>query len=285
MAGPDNGLGVSTDVLVLGAGGRVGAALCRLLPGYGLTVRGLTRDEVDLGDDAALTDCIESTGARTVVYAIAIADPDRCEQDPEASHLANVVGAQRVATITARLGGRLIYYSTDYVFGAPGRYAEAAPVAPLQIYGRHKVEAERSVLSCGDNVVLRLPLLFGARDFVGAAVRAVLDGSPLAVDDRQRFPIPLTHVARATARVIAPDTGSGIYHAVGSDVVTKAGWVEYIAGLLGRPLPPEPAPSGADGAPRPVDVELTTRHPELRTPPGTLWAATRDRVTELTPLP
>lgn len=272
---------MTVDVLVLGAGGRVGAALCDLLPGYGLSVHGLTRREIDVGDEAAVAACIAAAGARVVVYAIAIADPDRCELDPAASYDANVAGVQRVAAAADRNGCRVIYYSSDYVFASPGTYFEDAPVAPLQVYGCHKVEAERLVLDGGDNVVLRLPLLFGTTDFVAAAVRAVLGGTPLAVDQRRRFPIPLTHVARVTAGVITTEAPSGIYHAVGTDTVTKAEWLAYIAELLNRPVPPAAAPGAGTAAPRPVDVELATRHPQLCTTPGTLWAATRERVAEL----
>jgi dTDP-4-dehydrorhamnose reductase len=272
---------MTVDVLVLGACGRVGAALCDLLPGYGFSVQGVAHSEVDVGDDDAVAACIVAAAPRVVVYAVAIADPDRCERDPAASYEANVAGVQRVATAAARTGCRVIYYSSDYVFGSAGTYFEDAPVAPLQVYGRHKAEAEQLVLGCGDNVVLRLPLLFGATDFVADAVRAALVGTPLAVDQRRRFPIPLTHVARLTAGIITTEAASGIYHAVGVEAVTKAEWVAHIAGLLGRPVPPAVAPGGGPGAPRPVHVELATRHPQFCTVPGTLWAATRARVAEL----
>ncbi|UQX13192.1 SDR family oxidoreductase [Candidatus Mycobacterium methanotrophicum] len=272
---------MTVHVLVLGAGGRVGAALCDLLPGYGFSVHGLTRSEVDVGDDDAVAACIAAADPGVVIYAVAIADPDRCERDPAASYEANVAGVQRVAAVAARTGRRVIYYSSDYVFGSAGTYFEDAAVAPLQVYGRHKAEAEQLVLGCGCNVVLRLPLLFGSKDFVADAVRAALAGAPLAVDRRRRFPIPVTHVARLTAGIITSEAVSGIYHAVGVEAVTKAEWAAQIAGLLGRPVPPAVAPGGGLGAPRPVDVELATRHPQLRTVPGTLWAATRARVAEL----
>lgn len=272
----------TADVLILGASGRVGAALCELLPGHGLSVSGVPRKGVDIGDDAAVAACIAASEAPAVVYAVAIADPDRCERDPAASYAANVAGAARVAAAAARIGCRVIYYSSDYVFGAPGTYFEDAAVSPLQVYGRHKVEAEQLVLGGGDNVVLRLPLLFGASDFVAAAVHAVLTDTPLTVDDRRRFPIPLAHVAAVTASVIAGEAASGIYHVVGTEPVTKAAWVAYIAALLHRPVPPAALPGGGAGAPRPVDVELATRYPQLGTAPGTLWAATRDQVAQLT---
>lgn len=271
--------GGHADVLVLGATGRVGEALRRLLPGYGLSVRGVPRTGWTGQTDLATW--IEAVDPRVIVYAAAIADPDRCEQDPSASYEVNVAGAGWVADAAAKAGRRVIYYSSDYVFGAPGRYFEDAPTAPLQVYGRHKVAAEQLLLSRGDNVVIRLPLLFGSRDFIAEAVAAMLNGTPLSMDDRRRYPIPVEHVVRVTSSVVATKFGIGIYHAVGVDGVTKAAWAGYIAELLDRPVPPALAPAGRPVAPRPVDVELATHHPEMRTQPGTLWAATQARVAEL----
>lgn len=277
-----------TDVLIVGASGRVGHALSRRLPGYGLSVRGVSRsattrqiDRVDAGSAEQLVACVEATRPRTVIYAVAISDPDHCERDPALSYRVNVAGAERVAAAAARIGCRVIYYSSDFVFGAPGRYFEDAPVAPLQVYGRHKAEAEQLVLGHGDNVVIRLPLLFGDRDFIDATVRAIAQEIPLATDDRRRFPIPLEHVVQVTGEIVMTNAQSGVYHAAGADAVTKSEWAGYIAGLLDKPVPAAAVAARPSPAARPVDVELVTRHAEMSTRAGTLWEATRARVAEL----
>lgn len=264
-----------TDVLVFGATGRLGTALVRLLPGFGLSVTGRSGRGAE-----QLAAGVEAVVPRVVVYAAAIADPDACERDPDASHRVNVAGPAAVAATAARLGCRVVYYSSDYVFGPPGRYFEDAPVSPLQVYGRHKVAAERLLLERGDNIVIRLPLLFGARDFVADAVAAITRGTPLAMDERTRFPISVDHVAAITATLLREEAPAGIYHAVGTDAVTKADWARYIADLLDQPVPPV-APAKPAVAARPVDIELATRHTGMATSPGALWAATRARVAEL----
>lgn len=276
-----------TDVLILGASGRVGRALSRLLPDHGLAVKGVSRKHasgttgVDVCHREEVSACIEAIDPRVVVYAAAVSDPDRCEQDPSTSYDVNVIGADRVAATAAKIGCRLVYYSSDYVFGEPGRYFEDAPVSPLQVYGRHKSEAEQLVLSHGDNVVIRLPLLFGGRDFVAEAVSAAVQGTPLARDGRRRYPIPVEHVVAVTEMLVAATARPGIYHAVGTDEATKSEWACYIAGLLGKPVPPMAEPTKTSIARRPSDIELATHHPELSTQPGTLWTATRERVDEL----
>lgn len=276
------------DVLIVGASGRVGQALSRRLPGYGLSVRSVSRSattpqtgRVDASSEEQLVACMETVRPRTVIYAVAISDPDGCERDPSLSYSINVAGAERVSAEAARIGCRVIYYSSDFVFGAPGRYFEDAPVSPLQVYGRHKAEAEQLVLNHGDNIVIRLPLLFGSRDFIAEAVSAIAQGIPLATDDRRRFPIPLSHVVQVTGEIMMNKVQRGIYHAAGADAVTKSEWAGYIAGLLGKAVPPVAVVAKPSPAARPMDVELATRHAEMATRAGTLWEATRARVAEL----
>lgn len=264
----------------------------RSLPRYGLSTSSVLRKRtaadtcgVDVRSERDVAECVEAVRPRVVIYAAALSDPDQCERNPSASHDVNVRGVCHAAAAASRIGSRVLYYSTDYVFGAPGTYCEDAHVAPQQVYGRHKVEAERLLLGDGDgdgdNVVMRLPLLFGSRDFVLAAVNAIKQGVPLRCDDRRRYPIPLEHVVEVTASIVTTNARRGIYHAVGVDGLTKVEWANYIAGLLGKPAPVvAPAPDNS-GARRPVDVKLCTRHPEMRASAGTVWSATRARVAEL----
>ncbi len=277
-----------TDVLILGAGGRVGEALNRLLPGYGLSVRSVSRSRtasntrgVNVCCEREVAACIEAVHPRVVIYAAALTDPDRCERDPTTSYDVNVIGVSHVAAAAARIGARVIYYSSDYVFGAPGKYCEDAQVAPLQIYGRHKSEAEKLMLKYGDNVVVRLPLLFGSRDFVTEAVTAIIHGVPLRCDNRRRYPIPVEHVVQVTGNIITTNARRGIYHAVGVDGVTKLEWASYIARMLGKPVLPAAVAAESSYAPRPLDVQLSTHHPEMSAQEGTVWSATRARVAEL----
>ncbi len=60
---------------------------------------------------------------------------------------------------------RLVYISTDYVFdGKDGPYKEDAPVNPLCVYARHKLEAEQMALKeIPGSLVLRVTNVYGKR--------------------------------------------------------------------------------------------------------------------------
>jgi dTDP-4-dehydrorhamnose reductase len=74
---------------------------------------------------------------------------DHCESHPEETFLVNAAGTALIARACRTLQSRLILMSTDYVFDGAKRtpYREDQPTGSLNVYGRSKEEAERSVLS------------------------------------------------------------------------------------------------------------------------------------------
>lgn len=67
-----------------------------------------------------------------------------------------------LAALSAKLGYKLVYISTDYVFdGQNPPYTPDSPTNPLNLYGRTKRDGEIAVLGVqgADVVVLRVPVL------------------------------------------------------------------------------------------------------------------------------
>src|SRR6185503_990390 len=138
------------EVLVVGASGLVGTSLMNVL---GDRARGTYQRnpraglaELDVCDAAAVRAEVVSTRPRAVVHCAAWTYVDGCEQDPERSHAVNVEGVHNVARAAAEIDARMIFISSDYVFGdGTGPHAIAEQPGPLNVYGRHKLEAERVV--------------------------------------------------------------------------------------------------------------------------------------------
>ena len=63
-----------------------------------------------------VTRALESVSPDVVIHAAAERHPDVIEKDPEGAHDLNVGATQHLADECARLGAKLIYISTDYVF-------------------------------------------------------------------------------------------------------------------------------------------------------------------------
>jgi len=81
--------------------------------------------------------------------------------------LLRLVGPSVLAMVCRQRGIQLVTFSSDLVFdGATHRpYVESDPVAPLNIYGRTKAEAERRVLALAPGaLVIRTSAFFGPSD-------------------------------------------------------------------------------------------------------------------------
>ena len=123
----------------------------------------------------------------------------------------------------------MVYISTDYVFdGVSGPYREDAPVAPLSIYARHKLEAEQMVLKEAINpLVLRVTNVYGneirGKNFVARIVDQCKNHQKLTLKlpyDQYSSPCNAFDIARAMF-VLLRDNKNGIYHIGSTDYMNR----------------------------------------------------------------
>jgi len=190
------------NVLVTGASGFVGHAVCAQLVAQGVTVtaavrrpaaqpvRGLAYCQVrDLGPD---TDWHEAlTGVHVIVHCAArVHVMQETDADPlPAFRTANVCGTVALARQAAELGvERLIYVSSVKVNGEGGQdaYRETDVPAPQDAYGVSKYEAEVGLREIAAHtalkvVVVRPPLVYGpgVRANFQLLMQALARGIPL----------------------------------------------------------------------------------------------------------
>lgn len=142
-----------TRWLVTGASGFLGANVPARLP-VGDVAIAATRDgrrlpgfheavRLDLLDDAALRAAIESARPDVVLHAAALSSHAACEADPGLAHRVNAEATALVAAASHGAGARLVYVSTDAVFGGDNApYAEDDAPMPFSAYGRSKLAGE-----------------------------------------------------------------------------------------------------------------------------------------------
>jgi len=97
---------------------------------------------------------------QVLVYCHAVCDVPKCEADPEWAKAVNVVHLQRTLNALPAQT-RLVYVSSDHVFGGDGTYDECSPPCPITVYGRTRVEAERLVLERPESLIIRTGLAIG----------------------------------------------------------------------------------------------------------------------------
>jgi nucleoside-diphosphate-sugar epimerase len=161
-------------ILVTGANGFVGRALCPTLKSAGYPVRRAVRhddgvpDTFAVGDIRPTTDWLPTLDGVDMVVHLAAHVHVMNETSKELFHQVNVAGTERLARQAAAAGARrLVYMSSIKANGErtpPGKpFTEETPPAPQDPYGISKWEAEKLLYNIDglDTVIIRPPLVYG----------------------------------------------------------------------------------------------------------------------------
>jgi dTDP-4-dehydrorhamnose reductase len=211
---------LSRGVLVTGAGGQLGTALCEEFGAVARVVP-LTRAEWDvtLPPPAGLPE------VDLVLHAAAWTDVDGAESSPQEAAAVNVGGTQHVL----ELGAPVVLFSTDYVFDGRRRepYVESDAPSPLSVYGRTKLQAEAAAGQ--DAWVVRTSWLHGwtGTNFVRTMLRLGAERDEVAVvDDQRGSPTYVGQLAAAVRALV--DLPRGLWHLSGGGDCTWAELAEAI---------------------------------------------------------
>lgn len=116
----------------------------------------LTRSfQLEIKDVQAVSSLFEYLSPDVVIHLAGSKDVKCCETDPNEAYQVNTLGTQNVARACQRIGARLVYLSTDLVFGCTqGNYRETdVPHSPL-VYGQTKLHGECIARQELDDVVI-----------------------------------------------------------------------------------------------------------------------------------
>ena len=150
-------------ILVTGASGFVGSRfVARWRSEYNILTP--THAELDITDYASVSSYFVQNSPDVVVHLAALSNTGYCEQNEAESYRVNVDGAANIARAAAMCGAKMIFFSSDQVYNGnleSGLLSEDVVVAPENVYGRHKLEAEECVLYFNPNtVVLRATWMY-----------------------------------------------------------------------------------------------------------------------------
>ncbi len=234
-------------VLLLGAGGQVGGHLLAGLKDH--DVRAPRREEVDLRRRASLDEAIRAFEPDAVVCAAGLANPDVCEEDPASAYAVNIDGARNAAE--ASKGRHFTLFSTDHVFdGREGPYGEDGRPAPINVYGRTKLEAERIALTVNPRtLVVRTALVFapGDKSFFSKILAA--SGPVPCWTDHLGTPTYGPNLAEAVVELVERGA-AGLWNVAGTETLDRHAFGLKIAARFGTDPALLRAVSIRDAAPR-----------------------------------
>jgi dTDP-4-dehydrorhamnose reductase len=217
-------------ILIVGSGGRLGAALLREWRKRGAAVIGLDRTQLDLSDDRVIRERLGALDFEALANCAAITNVDRCEREPDEAFRINSAAVATIAEICAQKKARCVHISTDYVFDGMKRtpYVEEDEPRPISKYGESKWSGEKCVLAVSaENLVVRVSWVFGPDrpSFLDQILeRALKEERVEAIADKVSVPTYTLDAAEMIWRVLERPEIAGILHVCNAGECT---WQEY----------------------------------------------------------
>jgi dTDP-4-dehydrorhamnose reductase len=225
-------------ILIIGAKGMLGTKLCEEFSSLKPTC--WDRDEIDITDEEQVREKIIGLHPDVVINVAAYTDVDGAESNRDAAFAVNEAGVRNLAKAVKDINGKLVHYSTDYVFPGDNKvgYGEDdAPGPAINTYGDSKLAGERALKEVDvDFYLLRTAWLYGegGKNFVDTMLKLAKDRDSLSViDDQHGGPTFTGDVARATREILEGEYALGIYHVVNSGMTSWYGFAQEIFSVAG----------------------------------------------------
>jgi dTDP-4-dehydrorhamnose reductase len=168
----------------------------------------------------------------------AVCDVPRCELAPAWAREINIVYLKRVIDALPERT-RLVYVSSDHVFGGDGIYDEESVPCPISVYGRTRVEAEELVLDRPGSLIIRVGLPIGPSPngrtghWDWLRYRTARNLPVTIVYDEYRSVVWADDLAARVMR-LAQSAESGVRHVTATRAVSRVELADYLLALFGE---------------------------------------------------
>ena len=255
-------------VLVTGVKGQLGYDVKCELERKGHTAIGVDVEEMDITVESAVSEFIEKVQPDAVIHCAAWTAVDNAEDEDVRQKVCaiNQSGTKYIANACAKIGAKMMYISTDYVFDGSGDTpwdADCKDYAPINVYGASKLGGELSVATTLKKYfIVRIAWVFGknGKNFVKTMLSVGKTHDAVkVVNDQIGTPTYTFDLARLLVDMIETEK-YGYYHATNEGGYIS--WFDFTkeiyrqAGLSTKVIPVTTAEYGLSKAKRPFNSRL-----------------------------
>ena len=229
-------------VLITGSNGQLGSEIKDLAANYA-DFNCYFTDSIDLDicNSGTLEHYIKDNKIEAVINCAAYTAVDKAEQEAELAKKVNSEGVLNLVNAVAKVNGKLIHISTDYVFDGNSflPYQESDEVNPIGVYGNTKRSGELAVINSDiDAVVIRTSWLYSAygNNFVKTMLRLGNERDELGVIfDQVGTPTNASDLAKTCLDILAYSKETNInskgnlYHFSNEGV---ASWYDFSIAIM-----------------------------------------------------
>ena len=224
--------------------------------------------QLDITDRAAVDRVLSEICPDAVIHCAAWTAVDAAEdaENRDKVFAINAGGTKNLAEVCKKLGCKMLYISTDYVFNGQGDEpwkADCKDYAPLNVYGQSKLDGELAVAETLEEFfIVRIAWVFGlnGNNFIKTMVNVGKKYDTVrVVNDQIGTPTYTFDLARLLVDMIETDK-YGYYHATNEGGYIS--WYDFCCeiyrqyGLATKVEPVTTAEYGLSKAARPVNSRL-----------------------------
>lgn len=255
-------------VLVTGVKGQLGFDVVNELEKRGHTAVGVDIAEMDITDAQKVNSVITEVNPDAVVHCAAWTAVDVAEDEENIPKVRaiNAGGTRNIAEVCKKLGCKMVYISTDYVFDGQGTKPwepDCKDYKPLNVYGQTKLEGELAVAQLLEKYfIVRIAWVFGVngKNFIKTMLNVGKTHDTVrVVNDQVGTPTYTYDLARLLVDMVESDK-YGYYHATNEGGYIS--WYDFTceiyrqAGYSTKVIPVTTAEYGLSKAARPFNSRL-----------------------------
>lgn len=237
-------------IAILGAGGKIGEALYKILSReldaefvlFTTEKKLIIEDykdtiiKIDVTNKNLLKDELYNYNPEVIINCIAFTNVDLCETEKKTAWELNTTLVENLMNISKVLGCHFITFSTDYIFnGNKGPYTELDKPDPLNYYGKSKLAAENLLIGNYDKyTIIRTNLVYGYSsynkgDFIKWIISSLQQNKDIyIVDSLYANPTLTDDIAEAVMQIIFK-SAYGIYNVAGSTYMDRLSIAKEVA--------------------------------------------------------